>query len=172
MKQVLMSLLAVAAFGATVAGTQTAEAEGWISTNWQPLGTYSHLGDGNNYQGFSASYAVSTPIAPSGVTLSANNTGTIFVPGATNGVCSAGTGGRYCPTTHWAFTLCANNDFITGNIVLGYSVGGTANESFTNTTTAYGSGYWSGFWTSAGTDTGYCPSGLPIVKGGMWMYQY
>src|SRR5262249_7604207 len=112
--------------------------------------------------------AVSTPIAPSGVTVSAPDTGTVLVSGATSPACSS----QECPTTHWAFTLCQNNTFLTGNVVYAYTSGGTANESFTSTNNGLGSGWWSGFWTSAGTDTGYCPSGSPMTAGGVWMYQY
>jgi hypothetical protein len=168
MKRISISILTMAAFGAMAIGAHTAAAEGWISTGWQPLGTFSHLGNGGTqYEGFSASYAVSNPDAPPGVTVSGNNTGTIFVPGATNSFCQ---GTQQCPTLHWAFTLCKNNTFLTGSWAVAYS--GSVQSSTSTTNGAPGSGYWNPGWSQAGTDTGYCPSSQPMTMGGMWMYQF
>jgi hypothetical protein len=155
MKRIIMSALAVAAFGATSLGPQTAEAVGWEGSGWQPVGSWLNFRtSGGNY---AADYAISTPIAPSGVTLSANTTGTV---GAT-------------PTCHAAWTLCNNGDYIVAPYKCAWTVGGTANETFTSNT---GGTYeqWNSFTNSYQqvADTGHCPSGQPIVKGGVSVYQY
>jgi hypothetical protein len=166
MKHVAISALAVAAFGATVVGTQTAEAAGWVGSAWNPIGTFSHL---TTSEGFTAEFVVGSP---SGVTVSANTTGFVNVPGVSNPFCI----GTECPTAHQAFSLCRDGSYLSGPIILAGTVGGAQNESLTSTTTGSGAGYWiagsPGSPPTQLTDTGFCPSSAPMIQGGVNVYNY
>jgi hypothetical protein len=174
MKKIVMSLLAITAFGMTATNSQTARAEGWIGSSWFGDGLSGTMGNGSNDEGFVANFYVDTGAgAPAGTTKAVSVSGTLFVPGATNSVCFPVIGGANCPTTIWAFTLCQNGEFLTGNIVTAYLPGGV---SITSNATSNGSGIWrsnsDGSWTSQGTDTGFCPTNAPVSAGGMALYQF
>ncbi len=168
MKHIAISSLAIALFGASVVGTPSAAAAaGWLGSKWNPIGTFAHL---TTPEGFTADYAVGSPSAPSGVTVAANQTGYVNVPGVSNPYCN----GTSCPTAFQAFTLCRDNTFLSGPVIVTGSVGGTQNESVTSTTTGINAGYWSAN-TNPPTqlpDTGFCPSSAPMVQGGVNVYDY
>ena len=172
MKKVAMSLLAVAAFGTTIVGTQTAEAEGWLGSGWYPVGQNHTMGGGATLEGFIVAFSVGAPVVPAGTTVSANITGQVSVPGATNGVCVNSGGTKLCPTTHAAVTLCQNNDMIIGNWVLATSgPGGAGNNSSTSNIFGLNAAYYLANGQQ-GIDTGFCPASQSQVKGGAFLYQF
>jgi hypothetical protein len=176
MKHIVMSVLAIAAFGVTVAGTKTAEADKIVSSNWQPLETSGHVTTTTTAGStVSITYNVGPfpPQIPNGVTRSGANTGGYHLggtpsPAAQKDCVTTGNGAWNCPTAHIALEDCSNGDFLTGDWVYDFGGGGT---SSTDATTGYGAGYWSGLWTPAGTDNGNCPNNQAIA-GGAWIYVY
>jgi hypothetical protein len=161
MKHIVVSALAVAAFGATVVGTQPAAAAGWVGSAWNPIGTNSHL---TTSEGFTANFAVSTAYAPANVTASANATTSLSVSVPNTQVCV----GTWCPTVHQAFSLCRDGHYLSGPIVLGYFPN---QSSFTSVTTGNGAGYWLG-GQAVTPDTGFCPSSAPMIQGGVNVWNY
>jgi hypothetical protein len=175
MRKFVISALAVVAMGATFAGAKTARAtERWISSGWVGPGFYPGV---TIPGGFTTNVDINDPAAILS-TLSVATTGVKTNSQFTNatGNCS-GTAGHYtCPTTHWAFTLCSDNTFITGPIELDYRTNLTQQPtaSWTGNNVDWGSGRWTFNWGPAGDTTGMCSdlTGAFWVAGGLWMYQY
>jgi hypothetical protein len=158
MKKMMISVLAFAALGAASMATQTAGAGQWQGSPWYPAGTWTNFSTSGSCSGcaggvFNADLVVSDPpISPTGVTLTANNTGKV------NGN----------PTCHQAWALCADFSYIIAPFVCTNTVGGAQNESLTSQlSNSFAVGYYSG-----GTDTGYCPSAFPYYRGAVNIYQW
>jgi hypothetical protein len=163
MRKVIISALAIAAFGATFVGTRTANAEGWVPSGWNPFpGTWPF----STSEGFAVSVLINTPTAPL-ATSSHNTTGPIYIPTSTHPNCGSN---HNCPTTHWAVTLCSDNTFLSGPMQLAYSTQATYSTTFI--TTGFGAGYWTSSGGSITPDTGYCPSGTNMSAGGVFVYNY
>jgi hypothetical protein len=169
MKQIIVSALGVAAFGATVLGARAAAATvcTWEGSGWKSVGTWNNFSttEGN----FSADYAIDDPpVTPANVTVSANTTGQVTV-GFDSCV---GQGEAYVPTCHQAFALCADETWLEGPVKCATVVGGVANESVTN---SLDGGYWQNPGPTRLPDTtGYCPSGAghQMVGGGVAVFEW
>jgi hypothetical protein len=94
MKRTIVTAFAVAMFGLLTLGATEASAA-WYGSGWWPPTTWRNYALTSTNQ---ATFAVSGPIAPNGISLSANITNN---------------------TWHWAATLCSN-----GVQTLGYPYGG------------------------------------------------
>ena len=157
MKKIVMSVLAVAALGITSLATGTAGAGTWFGSGWYPVGTFRGFSTPGSCSGcvggvFTAVFAAGPTYAPSGETVSENETGAVTQPGTklTN------------PTCHTAFTQCGDMSYIIAPYVCSNTAGGAA----TATVNPVG-GFYSG-----GTDTSYCPAGQPMINGGVAVYQW
>ncbi len=146
---------------------------GLVSSGWAPAGFYYPVTIAG---GFTTDIHVNDAQAI-GSSLSTSHTGLITNSSFTNntGNCR-GTGAHSCPTTHWAFTLCSDNTFITGPIELDYrtNLSQQPTYSWTGNTTGYDSGRWTPSWGPVGNITGMCSdlAGAAWVAGGIWMYKY
>lgn len=171
MRKVVISALAVVALGATVVGAKTAHAEAWISSGWVPTGFYYPVTIAG---GFTTDIHINDAQAV-GSALSTSHTGLITNSSFTNNTGNCINGGHSCPTTHWAFTLCNNNTFITAPVRMDYRTNLSQQPTYSWTGSAdseFGAGYWTSTWGSITPNTGFCPSGTLWAAGGLWMYKY
>lgn len=176
MRKLVISALTVVAVGATFAGAKTARAtEGWVSSGWVGTGYYT----GASIAGpFTINVEINEPTSQL-ATISTAVTGAVFNQQFTNktGNCT-GTANNYtCPTTHWAFTLCSDNTFITGPMGLDYRTSPNQPATISNTASfqgGFGAGRWTPSWGPVGETTGYCSdlTNASWVAGGVWMYSY
>jgi hypothetical protein len=166
MRHLFISSLAVAAFGVTLMGATTADADPaqtWVSSNWQAPGQNLQLTTPRH--GFSVNYW--TNWGNAGWTVAQNLTGTEFVKGASN---SSFCSGQYCQTSFWTLAACNDLSIVSGN----EANGGTPNSatSWTGDVGAYGAGYTLANG-KAGTDTGVCPAASGgYAAGGVWVDDY
>ena len=170
MKKFVISALAVVALGATVVGAKTARAEAWVSSGWQYFpGHYTGVSIPN---GFTTTVDINNATAPN-ATRSVSTTGRVTNSSFTNstGNCTGTAGHFTCPTTHWAFTLCSDNTFITGPLALGAA--GTVSNTHSPPSAPWAA-RWTSTWGPAGDVTGLCSdlTGAIMSAGGVWMYQY
>jgi hypothetical protein len=160
MKHIFISALAVAAFGVAFAGTTSAEAtEGWQSSGWvNGSGNFGFTTQGDGY-------SVTVTNNFFGTTRSVNTTGGKPITGQTNANCTA----QVCPTTHWAWALCSDQTFFTGNMVSGSSPNSSASQT---NVSGYGSGYFFSNGSAEASDPGFCPFPTTYQAGGVWVYNY
>jgi hypothetical protein len=164
MRHLLISSLAVAAFGVTLMGATTADAgQGWVTSGWVDP-------NNNNFpvttsRGFKA--VMWTNWGSLGITLANNITGTKVVSGQSdNALCTA----QQCDTSFWAWTECSDFSVITGNEANGAKP--NSDWSATNDVGTYGAGYFYANGTAASSDPGVCPAGTNYLAGGLWVYDY
>jgi len=163
MRHLLISSLAVAAFGATLTGAATADAgQGWVTSDWiDPNNSFTVT----TSRGFQA--IMWTNWGNLGITLANNVTGTEVVRGQSdNAFCTA----QQCDTSFWAWTECSDFSVITGNEANGPKP--NSDWSATNDVNTPWSAYYYANGTAASSDPGVCPAGTNYLAGGLWVFDY
>lgn len=167
MKRTVISVLAVAGFGATIIGANDADACGWESNLWVLSTNVDNIFT-TSTNGFKAHYYIDEPSvqpASASATLTVNVTGLLGVNADT---CHSD---FEVPTCHQAWAVCQDSSWLIGPLKCATSVGNPNN----NSNTSVGGSYWTNPSNpTQGTYTGFCPSGAghQMVGGAVSIYNY